>query len=128
MSTKIKKTPLSYTATAARANFYSVLKEASATYNAYEVTQRNAEPVVIINKQKYLEMLNYIPQTERHKFEKPTVPKKATEKPVKYPETKKLVDKWTKIIAKRTKGRPLPDYIFDRERMYDEDARERGLM
>ena len=63
---KKKKNPadVRYTATAARASFYSILSDVTSTYTTYEVTQRQADPVVVLSKEKYEKLLKWVPEKE----------------------------------------------------------------
>ncbi len=119
------KKSLHYTATTARANLYSILKDAGTTYHTHEISQRNAAPVIVVNKEKYQRLLQYVPKSELAKFDEHETKKTPSKLKVKYPETLAVLQRWSNLIKKRTKGKKVPkEIIIDRERLYDEYMEE----
>lgn len=52
-SKELEKKPVVYSASDARKNLYSILKDAGAGLQTYEVTQRNGQSVVMMSKEDF---------------------------------------------------------------------------
>ena len=113
-----------YTATAARANLYGMLKDASTHHYTYEITQRQASPVVMLSKEKFEKLLKYVPEKERAQFKSSFVLKQTSPSNVKYPETLQLIRKWR---AKANKNAD-PHKIPSRDEIYVEELKRKGLL
>src|SRR5579859_2692081 len=111
---KIKN--LSYTATAARANLYSILREASTSYQTYEITQRQADPVVVMSKEKYEKLMQLVPAKELDNLSRDAKDDSDWEKKVKYPETLAVIKEWSAKANPKADFRKMPS----RDEIYSE--------